>query len=53
MELTAIENIELKKNNIELITTALIGKLPDEIQSEFKLDEVTHEIIKCPKGEKP
>ncbi|WHE06213.1 transposase [Thermoanaerobacterium thermosaccharolyticum] len=51
---SSIENIELaEKNNIELITTALIGKLPDEIQSEFKLDEVTHEIIKCPKGEKP
>ncbi|MGF7400972.1 DDE transposase, partial [Thermoanaerobacterium thermosaccharolyticum] len=47
---SSTENIELAdKNNIELITTALIGKLPEEIQSEFELDETTHEIIKCPK----
>ncbi|MGF7430609.1 transposase [Thermoanaerobacterium thermosaccharolyticum] len=50
----SLENIELAaKNNINLITTALIGKVPDVIQSEFELNETTHEVVKCPRGEKP
>ena len=50
----SLENMELAaKNNIDLITTALIGKTPDIIQSDFVLDESTHEVIKCPSGKTP
>lgn len=50
----SIENVELAaENNINLITTALIGKTPDIIQSEFVLNETTHEVVKCPLGKTP
>ena len=50
----SLENVELAaKNNIELITTALIGKTPNIVQSDFELDESTHEVIKCPSGKTP
>lgn len=50
----SIENVELAaENNINLITTALIGKPPEIILSEFELDEATHEVVKCPLGNVP
>ena len=50
----SIENLELaEKNNIELVTTALIGKTPDVVQADFKIDEANEEITQCPMGEKP
>ncbi|HWT75174.1 MAG TPA: transposase [Mobilitalea sp.] len=50
----SLENVELaSENNINLITTALIGKTPEIILSEFELDEATHEVIKCPLGNAP
>ena len=48
------DNTELaSKNNIELITTALIGKSPDMVQAEFELDTQNKEVIKCPAGYSP
>jgi hypothetical protein len=50
----SLENVEhAGKNNIDLITTALIGKTPEMIQSEFVLNEATHEVVKCPLGNEP
>lgn len=50
----SLENVELAaENNINLITTALIGKTPEIILSEFVLDEATHEVVKCPFGNVP
>lgn len=50
----SLENVELaSENNINLITTALIGKTPEIILSEFELDEASHEVIKCPLGNAP
>lgn len=50
----SLENVELAtENNINLITTALIGKTPEIVLSEFELDEATHEVIKCPLGNTP
>ena len=50
----SLENVELaSENNINLITTALIGKTPEIVLSEFELDEATHEVIKCPVGNIP
>lgn len=48
------ENIELAaKNNIELITTALIGKSPDVVQASFEIDPQNREVTKRPAGHKP
>jgi hypothetical protein len=48
------ENTEAaSKNNIELITTALLGKSPDVIQSHFKIDSQNKEVLKCPAGHTP
>jgi len=41
------------EKNIQLITTALIGKLPDEVQAQFVLDTDHKKVIKCPAGQKP
>jgi len=50
----SLENVELAaENNINLITTALIGKTPEIVLSEFELDEETHEVVKCPLGNVP
>ncbi len=50
----SLENVELaSENNINLITTALIGKTPEIVLSEFELDEATHEVVKCPLGNVP
>jgi len=34
-------------------TTALIGKTPDPLMSEFEIDEQTHQLQKCPSGHAP
>ncbi|MEA3423721.1 MAG: transposase [Bacillota bacterium] len=48
------ENVDLaEKNNIELITTALLGKSPDEIQAYFKIDSVKRKVLQCPAGKSP
>lgn len=48
------ENIEkAEEKNIELITTNLTGKIPNEIESEFEIDEEKKEVKKCPAGERP
>ncbi len=50
----SIENVELaSNNNIELITTALIGKLPDPVQADFKIDTEKRKVSQCPAGQKP
>lgn len=41
------------QNNIELVTTALIGKIPNPVQGDFIIDADKHEVIKCPAGNKP
>ena len=42
-----------QENNIELVTTALIGKAPDVIIAEFAIDETARTIITCPAGYAP
>jgi hypothetical protein len=50
----SVENVELAaKNNIDLVTTALIGKTPEIIQSEFVINETAHKVVKCPSGKFP
>lgn len=49
---TANEDLAAK-NNIELVTTALLGKTPDELQAEFVLDAQGKTLLKCPAGHKP
>lgn len=50
----SVENMELAtNNNIELVTTALLGKSPDVIQADFVIDTGTREVIECPAGHKP
>ena len=47
-------NVELAaKNNINLVTTALIGKAPEIIQSEFEINETTNKVVRCPSGKTP
>lgn len=51
---SSIDNMELAAEcNIELITTALLGKSPDEIMADFQLDEQSKKVIKCPAGFSP
>lgn len=48
------ENTKLASaNNIELITTALLGKSPEAILAYFKINSKIREIVKCPAGLKP
>ncbi len=42
-----------REKNIQLVTTALIGKPPEEVQADFVLDTVYKKMIQCPAGEKP
>jgi hypothetical protein len=42
---------EAEKNNIELVTTALLGEKPSEIVADFKIEGNT--IISCPAGHAP
>jgi hypothetical protein len=45
------ENIQLaQENNIELVTTALTGKVPDKINADFTINEATKAIETCPAG---
>lgn len=38
------------ENNINLVTTALLGKDPNKVQAGFEIDETTHKITNCPGG---
>ena len=42
-----------RQQNISLVTTALIGKTPDPLMSEFEIDEQHHQLRKCPAGHAP
>lgn len=42
-----------KDNNIQLLTTALIGKSPEPILSEFQIDEEQGKVLSCPGGKEP
>lgn len=44
---------QAKSNNIELITTALIGKSPDEVCAHFEIDQIEKQVICCPAGKHP
>lgn len=49
-----METTELAKaNNIELVTTALIGKNPAAVVADFVIDEKKHELVSCPTGQSP
>lgn len=48
------ENTELADNHkINLVTTALIGKIPNVIFSGFQIDTEKREVLICPNGYKP
>ena len=48
------ENVALAaENNIELITTTLLGKTPDVIQASFQIDSTNRKVLMCPAGKKP
>lgn len=42
-----------EEKNVELVTTALTGKLPEIIIGDFQLSEDGKEVISCPVGNKP
>jgi len=42
-----------EQNHVNLVTTALIGKTPDPVMSEFAIDEKTQTIVSCPAGHAP
>lgn len=42
-----------ESKNVELVTTALTGRLPDTIFSGFEFDGKNERIIKCPAGHEP
>ena len=41
------------QQNINLVTTALIGRTPDPLLSEYEIDEQRHQLRKCPAGHAP
>ena len=48
------ENQELaSQKNINLVTTSLTGKDPDEIFSKFELNEEGNQVLRCPEGHAP
>lgn len=48
------ENQKLAEtHNVELITTALTGKAPDEVFSGFVFNETGTEVVNCPAGKAP
>ena len=50
----SVETVQLAQaNNIELVTTALTGKSPDEIVANFSIDETTKTMAACPAGHAP
>lgn len=42
-----------KEKNIQLVTTALSGKDPDPIFSDFQINEEGTQILSCPNGNQP
>ena len=42
-----------EKNQVNLVTTALIGKTPDPVMSEYVIDDKNQTIVKCPAGHAP
>jgi len=44
---------QASQNNIELVTTALIGKTPNPVQGDFIINADGHEVTRCPAGNKP
>lgn len=42
-----------EQNNVNLVTTALIGKTPDPIMSKYVMDEKKQELVSCPAGLAP
>lgn len=48
------ENRRLAESrNIELVTTALTGVLPDPVFSEYEMDSKGERVIRCPAGHEP
>ena len=48
------ENRRLAESrNIELVTTALAGILPDPVFSEYEMDSKGERVIRCPAGHEP
>lgn len=48
------QNQELAgSKNVELVTTCLTGKDPDQVFSEFKLNEEGNQVLSCPMGHSP
>lgn len=48
------ENIDLAKaNNIDLVTTNLLGKTPEDIQADFEFSEDGKKVVRCPGGCEP
>jgi hypothetical protein len=41
------------QQNINLVTTALIGKTPNPLMSEYQIDEQHHQLLQCPAGHAP
>jgi hypothetical protein len=41
------------QKNINLVTTSLTGKDPDEIFSKFELNEEGNQVLRCPEGHAP
>ena len=42
-----------KDNNIELVTTALVGTKPPEVFANFDIDNVGKQVLRCPAGFSP
>lgn len=44
---------QAKKQNIDLITTTLIGKSPHPVKADFHLDTESKQVLRCPGGKAP
>lgn len=42
-----------ERNNIELVTTALTGVLPDPVLSGYEMDGKGERVVRCPAGHEP
>ena len=48
------ENVRLaEESGVELVTTALSGKDPDEVMGEFQLSDDGSRVLRCPMGHEP
>lgn len=48
------ENVRLaEESGVELVTTALTGKNPDEVMGEFQLSADGSKVLRCPMGYEP